>query len=184
MRSVHATTMRRGAVALLLALPCLAAAAEPAVEPAGGGGWTQRFSGVLGWGYYETAHAGVAYHFGERAALDVFAGAGFAFQPDTVSAGLGFRHHVGPPVRTVQAGWDLKALYWTQSDASYDWKMMSLVAGAYAVKDLDAHLSLKLDAGVALSWALQSDRKQSQDFSSPQRWNGTVCLELLYRFGR
>ncbi len=191
---------------LLVAVPWIAAA-EPAAEPAAAPATEtpapaavppatptaappaapsvkERFAVEVGWGYYEVSHAGVAYHFNDRAALDLFAGGGLAWDAKTLSFGAGFRHHVGPPFWTIQAGWDVKALYWTQSDANYDWKSMSFVLGAYAVRDLDRRLSLKLDAGVALTGALESDRKQNENFGSPQRWNASVCLELVYRLGR
>jgi hypothetical protein len=190
---------RTRAVLVVMAWPFVAAAATPtatatpAATPtptptptaaaAADTSWKERFSVELGWGYYEVTHAGLAYHFTDRAALDVFAGGGLAWDAKTISAGLGFRHHVGGPIKTIQAGWDVKALYWTQSDANYEWKNMSFVLGAYAVRELDRRLSLKLDAGVALTAALESDRKQNENFGSPQRWNASICLELVYRLG-
>ncbi len=196
--------MTKRTLAVLLATAPWLAAAEPAAPPAPDApgppptpatsaaapiaapapSVKDRFAVEVGWGYYEVAHAGVAYHFNSRAALDVFGGGGLAWDAKTLSFGAGFRHHVGPPFWTVQAGWDVKALYWTQSDANYDWKNVSLVLGAYAVRELDRRLSLKLDAGVALTGALESDRKQNENFASPQRWNASVCLELVYRLGR
>lgn len=180
-------------LALLASLPLPAAAAEGAAEPVPASPavpaqaqptpWQKKLSVELGWGYYEVVHAGIAWHVTERAALDLFGGGGLAWDARTISLGAGFRHHVGKPFRAVQAGWDLKALFWTQSDANYDWKNFSMVLGAYAVRDLDRRLSLKLDAGVALTAALDSDRKQNETFGSPQRWNGSVCLELVYRLG-
>jgi hypothetical protein len=151
--------------------------------PAAPAPWQRSFSAEVGWGYYEVAHVGVAWHVSDRAALDLFGGGGLAWDAKTISVGAGYRHHVGKPFWTVQAGWDLKALYWTQSDANYDWKTFTMVLGAYAERDLDSRLSLKLDAGVALTGALSSDRKQNENFASPQRWNGSVCLELVYRLG-
>ncbi len=155
-------------------------ASPAAVEPS----WKERFSVEVGWGYYEVSHAGVAWHVTDRGALDLFGGGGLAWDAKTLSVGLGFRHDIGGKLWTVQAGWDLKAIYWTQSDANYDWKSFSAVLGAYAVRELDNRLALKLDAGVALSGALQSDRKQDVNFGNPKRWNGSVCLELVYRLGR
>lgn len=198
-----------GALLLLAAAPGAAGAADPspgpaaattaALEPAavatpapGGGtspvamppphswkGWAVEG----GWGYYEVLHAGVAWHHG-RGAVSLFGGGGLAWDAKTIEAGLGYRHDVGPSLWEVQLGWDVKALYWTQSDANYDWKAFSVVAGAFAAYDLDRRLSLKLDGGVALSGALESHRKQDVHFGSPQRWNGSVCLELVYRLGR
>ena len=46
-----------------------------------------------------------------------------------------------------------------------------------------AALALALDAGVAFTFALESDRKQNFTFGSPTRWNGSVCLEISYRLG-
>jgi hypothetical protein len=151
-----------------------AAPAPPAPKP---------FSIQVGWGYYEVTHAGVAWHPNPRAALDLFAGGGLAWDAKTIAVGAGYRHHVGPPFWTLQAGWNLKAIFWTQSDANYDWKNLSFVLGPYLMRDLDRRLSLKLDGGVALTAALESGRKQNEHFASPQRWNGSVCLELVYRLG-
>ncbi len=82
-----------------------------------------------------------------------------------------------------QPGWDLKAIYWTQSDAYYEWKNMSIVLGPRFETDLGNGLRFALDAGVALSFALDSNRQQDFTFGHPTRWNGSVCLELSYRFG-
>ncbi len=161
------------------ATPAASSVHPAATQPS----WKERFSVEVGWGYYEVTHAGVAWHVTDRAALDLFGGGGLAWDAKTVSLGLGYRHHIGPRFWTVQAGWDLKALYWTQSDSNYDWKNMSVVFGGYVVRDLDRRLAIKVDTGAALSFALQSDRKQNQEFGSPQRWNGTVCVELVYRLG-
>jgi hypothetical protein len=57
------------------------------------------------------------------------------------------------------------------------------VAGGYLVRDLAPKVALRLDAGLAFSGALQSDRKQDLNFAHPTRWNGSVCLELVYRLG-
>lgn len=151
------------------------AAAEPS--------WKNRFSVEVGWGYYEVTHVGVGWHLADTAVLDLFAGGGLAWDARTVSVGLGFRHDLFPRFWNVQAGWDVKTLYWTQSDSSYDWKNMSVVFGGYVVRELDSRLAIKVDGGAALSFALQSDRKQNQTFGSPQRWNGSVCVELVYRLG-
>ncbi len=159
--------------------------ATPSVHPAAAEtSWKERFAVEVGWGYYEVTHAGVAWHMTDRAVLDLTAGGGLAWDAKTVSAGLGFRHDVGGRFWTVQAGWDLKALYWTQNDSNYDWKNLTFVLGPYVTRELDSRLALKLDAGVALSMALDSNRKQDVNFGNPQRWNGSVCLELVYRLGK
>jgi hypothetical protein len=135
-----------------------------------------------GWGYYEATHLGVSYHLDERAALALFGGYGVA-EAQTVTLGAAFSHALFGPLWTLQPGWNLKAIYWTRSDANYDWKNLSLVLGAYVAKDLGDRLRLALDAGAVFTAALQSDRKQDFTFGHPQRWNGSVCLEASYRLG-
>jgi opacity protein-like surface antigen len=158
-----------------------APAAVPATPAATAPAPAKPFSLEAGWGYYEVSHVGAAWHMTDRAALDLFGGYGFLGEGQKASLGLGFRHLVGKPLKAMPWGWDLKALYWTQSDSNYDWKMFSLVLGGYLVRDLNPRLALKLDAGVALSGALESTRKQDVEFGHPQRWNGSVCLEAVYR---
>lgn len=161
----------------------VAAGTPPAAAPSGAATARKPFSLQVGWGYYEVLHAGATWHVTERAALELFGGAGFVRGDETGAVGLGFRHAIGKPIKGTPWGWDLKALFWTASDSDYDWKMFTLIAGVYAVRELDSRLSVKLDAGVALTGALESDRKQNEDFASPRRWNGSVCLELVYRLG-
>lgn len=152
-------------------------AAAPAVP------WWTRVDLRAGWGYYEAFHAGVAYRVTERAALELFGGGGAQGYTTRGSLGVAFSHAIGRPRWMVQPGWDLKTIFWTQDDPNYDWKFLSVVLGGYLVGELDPRVAVKLDAGVALSGALESDRKQNENFGHPRRWNGTVCLELVYRLG-
>ncbi len=187
---------RTRAVLVVVAWPLLAAAdgepsAPPAVpEPAAASAHPaatlpsrKGFAIEAGLGKYEALHAGVAYHVTESAAFELFGGGGAQGYTTTASIGAGYSHALGRPIWTVEWGFDVKALYWTQSDPNYAWKMMSVVLGGFLVKDLERTVALKLDAGVALSGALQSDRKQDLNFAHPTRWNGSVCLELVYRLG-
>jgi hypothetical protein len=188
-------TGRASALLVLLASPLLARAAEASAEavsppppaPAAAAPVAEvsrkGFHAEVGWGYYEVLHVGVAYHVNDDAAFDLFGGLGPGGGARTGTVGLGFRQALWSPVREMPWGLSLKALYWRQSDSNYDWDNMSVVLGAFIERDLDRRLSLKLDGGAALSFALQSDRKQNQQFGTPQRWNGSVCLELVYRLG-
>ncbi len=168
------------------AAPPAGAAEVPAPAPAeglGAGPWNHAFSAQAGWGYYEVTHLGVAWHVDPRAAFAAFGGYGAAGGATTWSAGLSFAHALFGPLWTLQPGWSLKAIAWTRSDANYDWTALSVVLGATLAKDLGPRLRLTLDGGVALTGALQSDRKQDFNFGHPERWNGSVCLELGYRIG-
>ncbi|MGC4000181.1 MAG: hypothetical protein QM767_23190 [Anaeromyxobacter sp.] len=168
-------------------------AAAPAPAPAPGQPATPLAAPAVvrrGWaalggvGFYEVIHAGASYHLDERAAFEGLVGFGFTGNSHSTSLGLAFAHALGERIKTLEWGWDLKALYWTESDPNYDWKNMSIIAGGYLVKDLDARFSLKLDAGVAFSFALDSHRKQDDNFAHPTHWNPSLCLDLVYRFGR
>jgi hypothetical protein len=83
-----------------------------------------------------------------------------------------------------ELGLDGKAMYWEQSDPDYEWKMMSLIFGAYLARELAPGLTLGLDGGVALSFSLDTERKQNVNYEYPTRWNGSVALALRYRFDR
>lgn len=135
-----------------------------------------------GWGYYEALHLGVSYHPDDRAAFALFGGYGVA-EAQTVTIGLSFAHALFGPLWTLQPGWNVKAIYWTRSDSNYDWTNLSFVVGAYVAKDLGQRLRVALDGGVALTAALESTRKQNFNFGHPERWNGSVCLEISYRLG-
>jgi hypothetical protein len=163
--------------------PAVPAAPTTAGPPAEASAVTKRFSVTAGWGYYEVSHVGAAYHFSERAALALFGGYGVGPSDQGVTIGTAFSHALFGPIWGFQPGWDVKAIYWTQSDENYDWKNLSLVLGPRLEADLGNGLRFALDAGVALSFALESDRKQDFTFGSPTRWNGSVCLEIGYRLG-
>ncbi len=186
---------RAAALALLLApaaglpqeagLPPAPTPAPSAVDAAPGApvASSKGFALQVGWGYYEVTHLGASYRFDERAALSLFGGYGLAGGATTVTGGISFAHALFQPFWTLQPGWDVKAIYWTRSDGNYDWKALSLVGGLYLAKDLGPRLRLALDAGAAWTGVLQSDRKQDYNFGFPERWNGSVCLEISYRLG-
>jgi len=173
---------RTAFLALLLAPAAVVRAQVPTEPPAAAPSWREDFALTAGWGYYEAAHLGVSYAVTERAAVSLLGGYGLA-QDSDASVGAVFSHALFGPRFGLQPGWNLKAIYWTQSDESYDWKNLSFVLGAFVAKDLGRGLRLALDGGVALTAALESDRKQDFTFGSPERWNGSVCLEISYRLG-
>ena len=161
-----------GAAVLVLALAAAPARAE---------GYSAE--GTIGWGYYELLHVGTAVHLGDRSTLGALVGSNLSANDKTVwTLGLNYAHAVGPPVWQVQLGWKVGALYWSQSDPDYDWKMLSLQFSVNAVRPLTADLSLALDVGAVYTTDLTSDRKQNVNFSHPLKWNGSVCLELRYLF--
>jgi len=157
--------------------------ATPAAPAAEAAPSQKGFALLGGWGYYETLHAGLSWHIDDRAALALFGGGGLAGGATTAEVGLGFWHALGGPALGLEKGWDLKALYWTRSDSSYDWQILSMVFGGYVSKQIDPRLTFRLDAGVALNATLASDRKQNTEFGSPTRWNASICLDVLYRLG-
>jgi hypothetical protein len=162
----------------LLLLPAAVARAQTPAAPA------SAWSAEAGWGYYEEAHLGASYHFDERAVLGLLGGYGGLFGGEkTWTLGAAFSHALFDPLWKVQPGVALKVLYWTQSDDLYDWKNLTLVLGPRLETDLGKGVRLALDAGVAFTVALETDRKQDFTFGSPTRWNGSVCLEISYRFG-
>jgi len=179
--------MKRRALAIVLLLaPALVRAQVSPAEvtpgeavPAGGGS----AEATVGWGYYELLHVGLAAKVVGRSTVGILVGSNLGTNGRTNwSAGFSYAHAVGPPVWDVQLGWKVTALYWTQSDPDYDWKLLSLPFGVTAVQPLTPELSVALDAGVTFTTTLASDRKQDVTFSNPHRWNGSVCVELRYRF--
>jgi hypothetical protein len=139
--------------------------------------------GTIGWGYYELLHVGTAVHLGERSTLGALIGSNLGINGKTDwSLGLSYARTVGRPVWDLQLGWKIEALYWTRSDPDYDWKLLTLVASAVAVRPITPELSVGLDLGIAWTATLASDRKQDVTFSDPQRWNVNACVELKYRF--
>jgi len=168
------------AIVLLLAPALVRAEADPAEAGSAAGGSAEA---VLGWGYYELLHVGLAAKLEGRSTVGILVGSNLGTNGKTNwSAGFNYAHAFGSPVWEVQFGWKVEALFWTQSDPDYDWKLLSLPFGVTAVRPLTPELSVALDAGVAFTTTLASDRKQDVTFSNPQRWNGSVCVELRYRF--
>jgi hypothetical protein len=144
-----------------------------------------KYEGTVGVGYYERVHAGVAWKPNAASALGLFGGTDFGLgDTSTWNLGLSYAHALRQVAGEFELGLDAKALYWQTSSPDYDWKMMSLVGGAYVARDLRPGLALALDAGVALSFSLDTNRKQNVNYEYPTRWNGSVCLELRYRFDR
>ncbi len=158
-----------------------AIAQSPAVDRA----WRPGWQGTLGVGYYERVHVGVAYEPTRAASVVVFGGSNFGLGDQTTwDVGLSYGHAVRKLAGRLEAGLVGKAMYWDQSNPDYDWRMMSLVGGAYVARELHPGLALALDGGVALSFSLDTVRKQNVNYEYPTRWNGSVCLALRYRFDR
>jgi hypothetical protein len=154
-------------------------AATPAAEPT----WKRAYEATLGLGYYERLHAGAAWRPNPRSALGLFAGSNLSVSDSTTwDVGLSYEHAVGRRVATMELGWDVKALYWQQSNPDYDWKMMTLVGGAYLARELRRGVTLALDGGLARNIGLDSTRKQNVNFEYPTQWTGSLCLSLRYRF--
>jgi hypothetical protein len=158
------------AVALLLA-PALARAEGYAADA------------TFGWGYYELLHLGAAVHLGERSTVGALLGSNLGTNDKTNwSAGLNYAHDVGPLLGDVQLAWKIEALYWTQADHDYDWRLLSLLLGVTAERPITSELSIGLDLMGVFTYTLVSDRKQNVTFSDPQKWNVSACVELRYRF--
>jgi hypothetical protein len=162
-------------VALLLA-PVLARAED---RPSASG---SAADATFGWGYYELLHVGAAIHLGERSTLGVLVGSNLGTNGKTDwTAGFNYAHAVGPPVWETQLGWKVEALFWSQSDADYHWRLLSLLLGVTAVRPITPALSIGLDLSGVFTYTLASDRQQDATFSDPQAWNVSVCVELKYR---
>lgn len=167
--------------AAVLLVPALAQGEEPGGE--GDPAREHSATATVGWGYYELLHVGAELHLGGRSTLGALLGSNLGTNGRTNwSAGLGYAHAIGQPLWGIQLGGKVEALYWTQSDPDYDWKLLTLVASATAVRPVTPELSVGLDLGVAWTATLASDRKQDVTFSDPQRWNFNACVELKYRF--
>jgi hypothetical protein len=136
-----------------------------------------------GVGYYEQVHLGASYRWNERGAVSLFGGVGVGNSDQGATIGAAVSHDLFGPLGTLQPGVSFKTIYWQQSDEFYDWKNLSLVLGPSLSTDLGNGVRVALDAGVALTFALESNRTQDFTFGSPTRWNGSVCLEISYRLG-
>ena len=154
-------------------------AATAAAEPT----WKHAYEATLGLGYYERLHAGVAWRPSPRSALGLFAGSNLSVSDSTTwDVGLSYAHAVGKRLATMELGWDAKALYWAQSNPDYDWKMLTLLGGAYLAREVRRGVTLALDGGVARNISLGSTRKQNVNFEYPTRWTGSLALSVRYRF--
>jgi hypothetical protein len=139
---------------------------------------------IVGWGYYELLHVGAAIHPNGRSTVGALVGTSMgATGADDWTLGLSYAHDVGKPLWEVQLGWKTEAIYWAQSDSNYDWQLLSLLLGVTAVRPVTPALALALDVAGVFTYPVVSDRKQDVEFSHPQKWNVSVCLELWIHFG-
>jgi hypothetical protein len=156
---------------------------SPAATDAAAAAWERAFQGMAGVGFYERAYAGVEYQPTPAQAIGLFGGSSLGRgSADTWDVGLSYTHALKLPIAPFESGLATKAIYWEQSNPDYDWKMMSLVLGAYLARDLAPSLTLSVDGGVALSFSLDTTRKQNVNYEYPTRWNGSVSVALRYRF--
>jgi hypothetical protein len=164
--------------------PADAAAAPAATLPASDApAWHRGYVGTIGVGYYERVHVGAALELSPRSSIGLFGGTDFGLGDDSNWAvGLSYAHALRQVAGRFELGLDGKAVYWAQSNPDYDWQMMSLIFGAYLSRELRPGLKLGIDGGVALNFSLGTERKQNVNYEYPTRWNGSVCLELRYRF--
>jgi len=156
---------------------------SPAANDAAAAGWKRAFQGMAGVGFYERAYAGVEYQPTPAQAVGLFGGSSLGRgSADTWDVGLSYTHALRLPIAPFESGLATKAIYWEQSNPDYQWKMMTMVLGAYLARDLAPSLTLSVDGGVALSFSVDSTRKQNVNYEYPTRWNGSVSMALRYRF--
>ena len=153
--------------------------AKPSETPA----WHHAYEWTAGLGYYERFNVGVAFRPSPASSLGLFGGTNFgARDSSTWTVGAAWSHAFRQPAGGLEMGLDAKAMYWAQSNPDYDWKMMTLVFGAYLAREVRRDVTLVLDAGASLNFSLDATRKQNVNFAYPTRWNGSFCLQVRYRF--
>jgi hypothetical protein len=137
---------------------------------------------VLGAGYFEALHVGAAWHVNPNHTLGLFAGTNFGVPPANVNTlGLDWRYRLDRDLGGLAPSLLLRALYWTQQDEFYHWKLLSAEVGGSLTREIAPGTSVSLDAAAVRTFVLESDRLQDSSFGSPSKWNATLCLSISHR---
>ena len=144
-----------------------------------------KFSVTGGWGYYELANVGVQWNFSKRSSISVYGGSNLGLNQNTTwSLGLSFDQVFFKPTDwKIKPGYSVNAVYWTNENDLYYFKTISFPIMMLLAYPLSPSLTVRLEGGVVLSSTLESDRKQNVEAGYPDRFNGNLRINMVYKLG-
>jgi len=116
----------------------------------------------------------------------VFAGSNFGLNDKKEwSGGIYFdQEFLKPIIWKLKPGYSLGAIYWTQDDELYLFQTVSFPFMALLAYPVSPILTIRAEGGVIYSSVLVADRKQNVESGYPDRFNGNVRLNLIYKLGK
>jgi hypothetical protein len=144
------------------------------------------FSFTAGLGHYELLNVGTQWNFGKRSSFSLYGGSNLGLSDET-SWSVGFSYDevfLKPRNWKLKPGYSLGAIYWTNDDALYFFRCASFPVMALLAYPISPSLTIRLEGGAVFSAVLQSDRKQNVESGYPDRYNGNIRINLIYKFKR
>jgi hypothetical protein len=144
------------------------------------------FSLTAGLGKYELLNVGAQWNFAKRSSFSVYGGSNLGLNNQTSwSAGLSFDEVFLKPLNwKLKPGYSLGAIYWTNEDELYLFRTLSFPIMALLAYPISPSLVIRLEGGVIYSSVLESDRKQNVEAGFPDRYNGNIRINLIYKLKR
>ena len=142
-----------------------------------------RFSVTGGWGYYELANIGAQWNYSKRSSISVYGGSNLGLNQNTTwSVGLSFDQVFFKPTDwKIKPGYSVNALYWTNENDLYYFKSISFPIMMLLAYPLSPSLTVRLEGGIVISSTLESDRKQNVEAGYPDRFNGNLRINMVYK---
>ncbi len=145
-----------------------------------------KFSLTAGWGYYELVNAGLQWNYSKRSSLSTYVGSNLGLNHNTSWAfGLSFDQvFLKPSSWRIKPGYSIGALAWTRDDDLYYFKSLSFPIMAMVAYPISPSLTARIESGVIFCSVSESDRKQNVEAGYPDRYNGNVRINIVYKLKR
>jgi hypothetical protein len=144
------------------------------------------FSLTAGLGKYELFNVGAQWNFSKRSSFSIYGGSNLGLNNETSwSAGISYDEvFLKPRNWKLKPGYSLGAIFWTNEDELYLFRTLSLPVMAMLAYPISPSLVIRLEGGVIYSSVLESDRKQNVEAGYPDRINGNIRINLIYKLKR
>jgi hypothetical protein len=144
------------------------------------------FSLTAGLGKYEMLNLGAQWNFAKRSSFSIFGGSNLGVSNETSwSAGISYDEvFLKPRNWKLKPGYSLGAIYWTNDDELYLFRSVSFPIMALVAYPISPSLTIRLEGGAVFSAVLESDRKQNVESGYPDRHNGNIRINLIYKLKR
>ena len=81
----------------------------------------------------------------------------------------------------IKPGYSINVLYWTNENDLYYFETISFPFMMLLAYPLSPSLTIRIEGGIVISSTLESDRKQNVEAGYPDRFNGNLRINMVYK---